>query len=104
MDIAEKSIICIHRRTVAQKLREYKGRPLSLVLKLLMIASTVISAGVLVMLIVYILIKGIPALIKFFPSIFAWEYTSENVSMTPAIVNTVIMTVISLVLAVPFGI
>ena len=104
MDIAEKSIICINRRTVAQKLREYKGRPLSLVLKLLMIASTVISAGVLVMLIGYILIKGIPALIKFFPSIFAWKYTSENVSMTPAIVNTVIITVISLFLAVPVGI
>ena len=104
MDIAEKSIICINRRTTAQKLREYKGRPLSLVLKLLMIISMVLSAGVLVMLIGYILIKGIPALIKFFPSIFAWEYTSENVSMTPAIVNTVIMTVISLVLAVPVGI
>ena len=104
MDIAEKSIVCINRRTTTQKLREYKGRPLSLVLKLLMIASTVISAGVLVMLIGYILIKGIPALIKFFPSIFAWEYTSENVSMTPAIVNTVIITVISLFLAVPVGI
>ncbi len=56
------------------------------------------------MLIGYILIKGIPSLIKFFPSIFSWEYTSENVSMTPAIVNTVIMTVISLVIAVPIGI
>lgn len=104
MDIAEKSIICINRRTTAQKLREYRGRPLSLILKLFVIASTVISAGVLVMLISYILIKGIPVLVKFFPSIFAWEYTSENVSMTPAIVNTVIITVISLLLAVPVGI
>lgn len=94
----------INRRTAKQRLREYKGRPLSLILKLMMIISMLLSAGVLVMLIGYILIKGIPALVKFFPSIFAWEYTSENVSMTPAIVNTVIMTVISLVLAVPVGI
>lgn len=94
----------INTRTLKQRLCEYKGRPLSLALKLLMIISTLISVGVLAMLIGYILIKGIPALIKFFPSIFAWKYTSENVSMTPAIVNTVIMTVISLVIAVPIGI
>ncbi|MGN0674651.1 MAG: phosphate ABC transporter permease PstA, partial [Oscillospiraceae bacterium] len=34
----------------------------------------------------------------------AWKYTSENVSMTPAVINTVIMTVLSLVMAVPVGI
>ncbi len=111
MEIAEKYIPqetvgreAINTRTLKQKLREYKGRPLSLILKLIMIISIVLSVGVLVMLIGYILIKGIPALVKFFPSIFAWEYTSENVSMTPAIVNTVIMTVLSLIIAVPVGI
>ncbi|MBQ3566348.1 MAG: ABC transporter permease subunit, partial [Oscillospiraceae bacterium] len=111
MEIAEKLIPnkinsseAINTRTLKQRLREYKGRPISLILKLLMLVSIILSAGVLVMLIGYILVKGIPALIKFFPSIFAWEYTSENVSMTPAIVNTVIMTVLSLVIAVPVGI
>ncbi len=99
-----ESINAINFRTAKQKLREYRGRPLSLILKLLMIISAALSAGVLAMLIGYILIKGIPALIAHFPSIFAWEYTSENVSMTPAIINTVIMTVISLVIAVPVGI
>lgn len=38
------------------------------------------------------------------PSLFAWEYTSDNVSMMPAIINTLIMTLVSLVIAVPFGI
>ena len=111
MELAEKMTVprkecteAINTRTVKQKLREYKGRPLSMILKLLMIISAALSAGVLALLIGYILIKGIPALVKFFPSIFAWEYTSENVSMTPAIVNTVIMTVLSLVIAVPVGI
>ena len=35
---------------------------------------------------------------------FAWEYTSDNVSMMPAIINTLIMTGLSLVIAVPLGI
>lgn len=94
----------INSRTLKQRLREYRGRPLSLILKLLMLLAAIISAGVPVLLIGYILIKGIPALAAHFPSIFAWEYTSENVSMTPAIINTVIMTVLSLAIAVPVGI
>lgn len=114
MELAEKTTLpqnsqtaeihAINTRTWQQKLREYKHQPLSLLLKLLMLLSVVLSAGVLVMLIGYILIKGIPALIEYSPSIFAWEYNSENVSMTPALVNTVIMTVLSLLLAVPVGI
>ena len=38
------------------------------------------------------------------PSLFAWEYTSENVSLVPAAVNTVIMTGITLAMAVPLGV
>lgn len=114
MELAEKTTIpqnaqtteirAINTRTWKQKLREYKTQPLSLLLKILMLLSVVTSAGVLLMLIGYILVKGIPALIEYSPSIFAWEYSSENVSMTPALVNTVIMTVLSLLLAVPVGI
>lgn len=114
MELAEKKTIAKHTsadcaeainfRTWKQRLREYKHQPLSLLLKLLMILSVLISAGVLLLLIGYILIKGIPSLIAYFPSIFAWEYTSENVSMMPAMINTVIMTVMSLVIAVPVGI
>ena len=56
---------------------------------------------VLAFLIVYILIKGIPNLNL---DLFAWEYNTENVSMMPAIINTLIMTVISLLIAAPLGI
>lgn len=55
----------------------------------------------LAFLIVYILIKGIPNLNL---DLFAWEYNTENVSMMPAIINTLIMTVISLLIAAPLGI
>lgn len=36
--------------------------------------------------------------------LFAWEYNSENVSMMPAIINTLTMTLLSLLIAVPLGI
>ena len=49
----------------------------------------------------FILIKGIPH-IK--PSLFAWKYTSVNVSLTPALINTAIMTALALVIAVPLGV
>lgn len=107
MELAEK--ISLRNRKVKtislkKNLRRYKGRPLSLILRLLTIISVLLSASVLVLLIGYILIQGIPALIKYLPSIFAWEYTSENVSMTPAVINTVIVTVLTLIIAVPIGI
>ena len=35
---------------------------------------------------------------------FAWKYTTDNVSMMPAIINTLSVTVVALLIAVPFGI
>lgn len=55
----------------------------------------------LAVIIIYILYKGIPNLT---PSLFAWEYNSENVSMMPAIINTLLMTLLTLTVAVPVGI
>lgn len=60
-----------------------------------------ITAFVFFSLVGYILIRGIPNLR---PELFAWEYTSENLSMTPAIVNTVLMTVLALLVSAPLGI
>ena len=64
-------------------------------------AGAVFSMGVLMAIVGYILFKGVPHLK---PDLFAWEYNSTNVSMTPAIVNTVLMTLIALVICVPLGI
>ena len=60
-----------------------------------------ITFAILVALIAYILIMGVPNLK---PGLFAWHYTSDNCSMTPAIINTLLMVVLSLLLSVPFGI
>ena len=64
-------------------------------------ACAAFSVGLLLIIVGYILIKGIPHLS---PELFAWEYNSSNVSMTPAIVNTLLMTVIALAICVPLGI
>ena len=63
--------------------------------------SAIVTFTVLIFLIVYVLVHGVPYLK---PSIFSLHYTSENASLMPALINTVIMTLLSLLIAVPFGI
>lgn len=91
----------INRQTILRKLRTYKRQPLSLFLLILVMLAALITFGVFVFLIGYILINGIPN-IK--PSLFAWKYTTENVSMLPAMINTVYMTALTLLIAVPVGV
>ena len=64
-------------------------------------AGAFFSVAVLLLIVGYILIKGIPHLS---PKLFAWEYNSNNVSMMPSIINTLLMTLISLIVCVPLGI
>ena len=64
-------------------------------------AGAFFSMFVLVLIVGYILIKGIPHLT---PELFAWKYTSNNVSMLPSIINTILMTLLSLLVCVPLGI
>ena len=63
--------------------------------------AATLTTAVLLFLIGYILVNGIPNLK---PSLFAWEYNSENVSLMPALINTLLMTAFSLVIATPLGI
>lgn len=99
--MTEIPVNAVNKVTPRQKLAAYKKRPGSLILMLLTWLSAVITVSIVLLLILYILIKGIPH-IK--PELFAWEYNSENVSMMPAIINTVMITLFSLLLAVPIGI
>lgn len=88
-------------RSIGEKLRSYKRTPGSFILMLLVMLSAIITFAGLLFLIAYILINGIPH-IK--PELFALKYTSENGSLFPALINTIIMTALSLIIAVPFGI
>ncbi|MDD5796239.1 MAG: phosphate ABC transporter permease PstA [Oscillospiraceae bacterium] len=96
-----KEIKAINKVTFKQRMISYKRRPLSLVMLILVAVAAFLSAAALIFLIVYILVKGVPNLT---PDLFAWEYNSDNVSCMPAIINTVIITFLTLLIAVPFGI
>lgn len=72
----------------------------SLTLRILVYAAAAVTFGMLFFLIGYILIQGIPH-IK--PSLFSWDYNADNVSLIPAAVTTVLMTALSLLIAVPLG-
>ena len=73
----------------------------SLILRMAVKLSALITMIVLAFVVGFVLIKGIPNLNL---AMFQWKYTTENVSMMPAIINTLIITVISLAIALPFGI
>ncbi len=83
------------------RMKTYKERPLSFIMMLLVVLSAAVTIGILGFIIVYILVNGIPYLT---PKLFAWKYTSDNCSMMPAIINTLIITILALALAIPFGI
>lgn len=77
------------------------GRMTSYILKACVIVSAVLTFAVLLFLVGFILVKGVRYLT---PSLFAWTYTSDNVSLIPAAVNTLIMVCITLLIAVPLGV
>ena len=94
-------IVGINKQTFGQKLKSYTRKPTSLIMLILVIGAAVITLAVLIFIIAYILINGVPNLSW---SLFRWNYNSENSSMMPAIINTVIMTILALLISVPFGI
>lgn len=63
--------------------------------------SAFLTAFVLVFIILYILVKGIPNIT---PTLFEWTYTTDNVSFMPAIINTIIMVLFTLLISVPIGV
>ena len=91
----------VNKVTRKQRFSSYKRTPLSLLLYLLVLISTVFTAGILIYLIGYILVHGVPYLTK---DLFSLKYTSTNVSLFLAMVNTVSMTALALLFAVPLGI
>lgn len=96
-----KKPVYINRENFADKIKSYLRHPGSMILMFLVMLATFITFALLLFLIFYILINGIPY-IK--PSLFSLHYTTDNASVIPALINTVVMTLLSLLIAVPFGI
>lgn len=97
----DKKLKPINQMSVKDRIKSYTRHPGSFVLLLLVGIAAVITVITLLFLVGYILVNGLPYLK---PSLFAWEYNSDNVSMMPAIVNTILMVFLALLFSVPFGI
>lgn len=79
-----------------------RGKISSVILRVVMYASAGFTAAALLFILGYILAKGVPNLAS--PGLFAWKYTSDNVSLVPAAINTLMLVALALVMSIPFGI
>ena len=77
-------------------LLEIKRHPFSFLVRMLVWLAAAATLAVLLFMIIFI----VPYLT---PSLFEWEYNSDNVSLFPALVNTLIMTALCLLIALPLG-
>lgn len=89
-------------RTTAEIMDQARGQyVVSWIEKILVHLAMFLTAGVVVLLVGYILVTGVPNLSL---DLFAWKFSTDNQSMMPALINTLCITVLSLLLAVPIGI
>ena len=78
-----------------------KQKSRTLIIRSVVYLCAFLTLGVLIFMLLYILVKGIPFLT---PSLFELTYTSENCSVIPALVNTLLMVLLALLIACPLGI
>lgn len=91
----------INRQTLMDKIKSYYHHPVSFFLLVLVLLAAGFTIATLLFLVGYVLVTGVPNLRL---SLFAWNYNSDNVSMMPAIINTIEMVAMALLAAVPFGV
>lgn len=63
--------------------------------------AAAVTVGALLFIVGYILVKGVPHLSL---KLFEWRYSTENLSLMPALLNTILITLLSLLIAVPLGV
>ena len=83
------------------KFKEYLRRPKSLIVYILIMLSAALTVAVILFIIGHILIKGVPNIT---PELFSLKYNSKNLSMLPSIINTLYLTFLTLLIAVPVGV
>ena len=81
--------------------RRFGAHPGSSFLRILILVGGGISTLICLGLIATVTVRGIPELR---PELFAYKYNSENLSMLPAVLNTLEMTFLTLSIVLPIGI
>ena len=91
----------VNQRTLKQRFASRKHDPVSLILFGFVYLAAFVSFLMIAFIISYILVKGVPHLNK---GLFSLTYTTDNVSLLPPLINTVFITILTLLIAVPIGI
>ena len=79
-----------------------KTRKIEAVLwRLLVNLAAILTMAVLLFIVIYILVKGIPNLSL---GLFSLHYTTDNQSLMPSLLHTIELTIMGLLLAVPLGV
>ena len=79
----------------------WKNHLMSAIVACLVWFAALLTMVVLLFLVGFIVVKGVSHLT---PELFSFTYNSDNVSLMPALVNTLIVTAVALLIAVPLGI
>ena len=74
---------------------------MSKIIRYLIKFAALLTFGALFFIIAYIIFRGVPSLT---PSLFEFKYSSNNVSMLPSIMTTLLMIFLTLLVATPMGI
>ncbi|MDR3165412.1 MAG: phosphate ABC transporter permease PstA [Synergistaceae bacterium] len=78
-----------------------RGKLSELIMASLTYGAALATFGVLFFLVLFIFVKGIPHIT---PSLFSLSYNSENVSLTPALIATMLATPMALLITAPLGV
>ncbi|SDQ27518.1 phosphate ABC transporter membrane protein 2, PhoT family [Streptococcus equinus] len=91
----------INRKNIKQQIDFRRKDTLSMILFFMVYLAAFLCFLVIIFIIIYILVRGVPNLNK---DLFALNYTTENVSLLPALINTLSITLLTLFIAVPVGV
>lgn len=100
-EVDARNIVSINRQTLKDKLRAYLKKPFSFVALILILLASLATAAVVVWILVYVLMQGIPYLK---PSMFEWRWSFSNMSMLPSLINTIVISLISIAIAGVIGV
>lgn len=70
-------------------------------MKFLVYLSAFITFGSVLWILIFIFVNGVPYIT---PELFEWEFTSQNQSLMPALVTTIIVVGLTLLVATPVGV
>lgn len=100
-EVDVRGIVSINRQSAGDTLRAYLKKPASFVLFLLICLAAALTAGAVLWVLGYTIVQGV---INLRLDLFAWKWTADNLSMMPALINTLVIALLSLLIAGVIGI